>query len=75
MFDISPEKFTLICFSLIILVILFYPKTEKFHYIGMHKYHDDSYKLGLHGTKKMNYMNFSNLRFYDFFQLVNFFVL
>ena len=61
---------------LIILVLFLYPKdTEKFHYIGMHNYHNDSYKLGLHGKPKKNYLNFSNLRFYDFLQLINFFVL
>jgi hypothetical protein len=60
----------------IILVIIFLPKKkENFHYIGMHNYHKDSYKLGLHGKPKKNYLNFSNLRFYDFLQLINFFVL
>ena len=54
--------------TLIILVLLFWPKKkEKFHYIGMHNYHKDSYKLGLHGRKRIPYHNFM--------QLINFLLL
>jgi len=77
MIEIIEENFFIFfIIFLIVLIVLFYPKEkEKFHYIGMHNYHKDSYQLGLHGKPKKNYLNFSNLRFYDFLQLVNFFVI
>jgi len=45
---------SLVCLILILSLVLFLiPSKEKFvNYIGVHKYHKDSYKLGLHGKKK-----------------------
>jgi len=79
----------IIIIILIILVIKYYPKINKienFNYIGMHNYHKDSYKLGLHGKKKSKSFTegelikskafeYSNLKLTDFLQLVHFFVL
>lgn len=73
---IEENLFIFSMIFVIILVILFYPRNkEKFHYIGMHNYHKDSYQLGLHGKPKKNYLNFNNIRFYDYLQLINFFIL
>ena len=58
----------------IVMIMYFIPSKESFYgkpiyskllYPGVHNYHKDSYKHGLHGTKKMSYtpqLHFSNYK-------------
>lgn len=52
------KSLILIVLSIIIIMYLI-PSKEKFYgkplYPGIHRYHHDSYKHGLHGTRKMSY--------------------
>lgn len=61
---------SLIFLILVLMFIIFiFPKKEKFNYIGIGKYHNDSFKLGLHGKRK-NHFKLSN-----YIPLVNYFLL
>ncbi len=59
---------SLVCLIVILSLVLFLiPSKEKFiNHIGIHKYHKDSYKLGLHGKKKNHLGKFS-----DYIPMIN----
>ena len=69
---------TLICIFILILLILFYvPSKEEFYgkplYPKIQNYHKNSYKYGLHGTKRKNYLHFN--KFSDFIPIINHLIL
>ena len=69
---------SIIILTILILFVLFYfPSKEKFKnqalYPGIHKYYKDSYKYGLHGKSKKNYLTFG--KFSDFVPIINHIIL
>ena len=67
----------IVIFILILVILICFPSKEKFKnqlfYPGVHKYYKDSYKYGLHGNSKKNYLHFG--KFSDFIPIINHIIL